>query len=760
MNSLTTFATHPLVENLGWTMLHFVWEGSALALSLGVVLLLLRGSSPNARYAASCVALLLLAAAPFLTYWHLNGSPSAIPQAPVLQDGSMLGEAGSSATSEPPATTADRVAMSRRADPVSVGRVSALQERLERLFAPILPWLALGWFLGVTVLSLRLLGGWLQAERLKRRRVTPVGEEWMARLEALRQCIGVARPVRLLNSALVETPVLIGWLKPVILLPMSTIVGLSTEQVEAILAHELAHVRRCDYLVSMCQSLVEVLLFFHPAVWWVSRQIRIEREYCCDDLAAEACGDKLRYAHALTGLELLRGPAPRLAMAADGASLLARVRRILSSSPEHERSAARWHGALVAAAAAVALAIAVLVSISDAGADSAIVIAAAQAAAEPAAPIADAPAPAPAQVSAETVPARRAELTAARKGVGVALIEFSRVGSADTLGEVSAQLFELVGQQLADTPSIRFVERDKLQRAMMELRLSQTGLIEPETATQLGRLTGARYLISGRLMRVDEGFLVTVRIIDSETSEVAALRHSSPEDMGVLALADGTAAKIIERLDALSVQPTTPASDDPYADDIRAIREMLAGRALPTLAVYVPESHIGTWVPDPAGENEMIRVLSEIGYPIVDVSTLMKREESTWWARLFRGRAEDGGGRETRLTIGGRSAGDIMHDKRIEKIRENADIFIVGEAFSEHAGESFGFRSCKARVEVKAIDTKTEAVAAASSKHAAGADIAELIAGKKALRDAGGQVGLELARALANRPATTRGESQ
>ena len=241
-----------------------------------------------------------------------------------------------------------------------------------------------------------------------------------------------------------------------------------------------------------------------------------------------------------------------------------------------------------------------------------------------------------------------------------------------------------------------------------------------------------------------------MRIIDTQTSEVAALRHLSPEADGVLALADGTVAKITERLNDVTAVQATAGDDDPYAGEIRRLRKLLEGRKLPTLAVCVPESHIGTWVPDPAGENEMIRVLSDIGYPVVDISTLMERESPSWWANLFHGPAEGREGTEARLTIGGRSAHEIMQNKRIAKVREKADIFIIGEAFSEHAGETHGFQSCRARVEVKAIDTRTESVAAALSKHAAGADIAELIAGKKALRTAGGQTGLELARKLAN----------
>ena len=126
-----------------------------------------------------------------------------------------------------------------------------------------------------------------------------------------------------LESTLVEVPMVIGWLRPVILLPVAATTGLSSEQLEAILAHELAHVARRDYLVNLLQSVVETLLFYHPAVWWVSNQIRVEREHCCDDIAVAVSGNVLVYARALTELEELRGrsPAPSLALGGDGGAL-------------------------------------------------------------------------------------------------------------------------------------------------------------------------------------------------------------------------------------------------------------------------------------------------------------------------------------------------------------------------------------------------------------------------------------------------------
>jgi HEAT repeat protein len=143
------------------------------------------------------------------------------------------------------------------------------------------------------------------------------------------------RPVLLLESALVRVPTVIGWLRPFILLPVGALTGLTTRQLEAIIAHELAHIRRHDYLINLLQAVVETLLFYHPAVWWVSRRIRQEREHCCDDLAVAVCGDPLIYARALLEMEQLRAAGPQLAMAANGGLLMNRIQRLVGAQTPH-----------------------------------------------------------------------------------------------------------------------------------------------------------------------------------------------------------------------------------------------------------------------------------------------------------------------------------------------------------------------------------------------------------------------------------------
>ncbi|MBC7821447.1 MAG: M56 family metallopeptidase, partial [Planctomycetaceae bacterium] len=218
--------------------------------------------------------------------------------------------------------------------------------RVESFLRPLIPWAVGVWLVGVGVLSLRLFASWWSVRRLRCRATQPAGESWQALLRQLSDRLRVTRPVKLVESALVEVPAVIGWLRPVILLPAIAMTGLTTEQLEALLAHELAHVRRHDYLVNLLQTIVETLLFYHPAVWWVSYRIRLEREHCCDDLAASVCGDRLSYAKALVAMEELRAPKVGLAMSSNGGSLLTRVARLLGRADQQRRPVG-WIAGLV-----------------------------------------------------------------------------------------------------------------------------------------------------------------------------------------------------------------------------------------------------------------------------------------------------------------------------------------------------------------------------------------------------------------------------
>ena len=218
------------------------------------------------------------------------------------------------------------------------------------------------WIAGVVMLTLRLFSGWMWVQRMKSRDARPVREGIETMGRRLMRRLHIGRAVRFLESKTVDVPTVIGWLRPVVLLPVSTLAGLTPRQVEAILAHELAHIRRHDYLVNLLQVVVETLLFYHPAVWWLSHRIRVERENCCDDLAVSLCGDPVAYAAALAELEGLRGSSGELALAASGGSLLQRIKRVLGA-PTHAGRAPGW------LAAGMALLLVAALSVSAASTD-------------------------------------------------------------------------------------------------------------------------------------------------------------------------------------------------------------------------------------------------------------------------------------------------------------------------------------------------------------------------------------------------------
>lgn len=201
-----------------------------------------------------------------------------------------------------------------------------------------MPWLVGLWLAGVAGMSLWHAGGWIALQRLKSLAARPAGADILARLTQLKGRLAITRPVRIAESAIVKAPIVAGWLYPVILLPAAVATGLSSAQLEAILAHELAHIRRHDYLANMLQVVIETLMFYHPAIWWLSRRVRIEREHCCDDIAVAVCGNRIDYAEALTNVAEMR--LAGAALAAGGANkqeLLARIGRLLGA-PGLERT--------------------------------------------------------------------------------------------------------------------------------------------------------------------------------------------------------------------------------------------------------------------------------------------------------------------------------------------------------------------------------------------------------------------------------------
>ncbi|HEV2802936.1 MAG TPA: M56 family metallopeptidase [Pyrinomonadaceae bacterium] len=343
--------THPVLQTLGWTLLHFVWQGALVALLYASVALALRRASANLRYAVACACMFLMLALPVATFLRLHtDAPARVSNRQAVET-AMAEPSGDSAAKRNVTNAPARLYANFLVVPDDEGASAPLQRWAESRFTSALPWLVLLWLAGALVLTLRLAGGWMLTERLKREPATvPLARDWRETLARLKRQLRVSRPVRLCESALVEVPTVIGWLRPVILVPATALTGLSAPQLEALLAHELAHIRRHDFLVNLFQSVVEIVLFYHPAVWWLSARVRVEREHACDDLAVSATGDVLLYARALTALETLRGHttnAPALAVAADGGILMQRIQRLIKVQPANTGRSPLLAGAAV-----------------------------------------------------------------------------------------------------------------------------------------------------------------------------------------------------------------------------------------------------------------------------------------------------------------------------------------------------------------------------------------------------------------------------
>ena len=330
----------PLFDAAGWALLHSLWQGALVAAAYACFAALVPRRAASLRYAGGVVALLLLLLLPVLT---AGLSPHAGRD---LFARESVGPEGAWAETERASAGAPRAGKEHAARASEGSQSSGVPAAAtwrgwaeERLTA-LLPWLVCAWLSGVLLLASRMVGAWLLVLRLKQSAAAvPRGfEELLARVSGR---LRVRRAVRLCRSALVEVPTVVGHLRPVILFPAGALLGLTPQQLEAVLAHELAHVRRWDYAVNLLQTAVETLLFYHPAAWWLSGRVRAEREHACDDAAVEATGgDALSYARALAALEQLRGvetPPAALALAANGGSLMQRIQRLVNRDTHTRR---------------------------------------------------------------------------------------------------------------------------------------------------------------------------------------------------------------------------------------------------------------------------------------------------------------------------------------------------------------------------------------------------------------------------------------
>ncbi len=343
-----------LAERLGWALLHSLWQGALVAVVLALVLQMLRNRSAASRHAACLLALIALAACVVGTAWRIPVKPSSVTAQTLATNTALRSEP--EITRAEPAATADTApglapSMDRAASAPSAPVLTFPHPWREHL-APWVPRISVAWMLGVFLLSLRHLLGWRRL-RAWQRRGHLARPELQRSFARLLQKFGRRAGVRLLESTEAAGPMLVGIFKPAVLLPLRVVSGLGAAEIEAILAHELAHLVRRDAWSHLAQIAIETLLYYHPAVWWIGRCARGERENAADDLALAVCTDRRVYAGALAHLAELRFGTSS-ALAATGGSLLARIRRIVHPVPA-EATASGWNLGVPLLLAALAL---------------------------------------------------------------------------------------------------------------------------------------------------------------------------------------------------------------------------------------------------------------------------------------------------------------------------------------------------------------------------------------------------------------------
>ena len=310
-------------EALGWTLIHFCWQAAAIALVYKLADLAIPRNRTQARYVLALVALLGMLSASIVTLAY---------QEAIHRQAAIATHSASAAT--PTVQIIPR--------PLAVMEMPSAPRQTVQFFASdVMPYLDAFWLVGVFCLTLRTIGGWWLIRKLRHSSLQKASHTLRIGLDRIRLQMGIPRFVDLRLSSRIAGPLTVGVIRPLILLPITALTSLSPEQLEVVLAHELAHIRRADYFWNILQTMIETLFFFHPAVWWISRRLREQRELCCDDIAVQTCQDPAVYAAALLRLEEERKMHLHLAMALDGnqsrVSLRARILRILGDPEEQPR---------------------------------------------------------------------------------------------------------------------------------------------------------------------------------------------------------------------------------------------------------------------------------------------------------------------------------------------------------------------------------------------------------------------------------------
>ncbi|MFK7906369.1 MAG: M56 family metallopeptidase [Chitinophagales bacterium] len=338
MNYLQNMFDESLVNAIGWTILHSIWQGAVVVVIVALLLSIFKNPSSKLKYNVYTSALFAVLACSLATFFYLHQNNETtvdwVIPIEIQNENNDIVEL----------VFLENIASETREAETSV---SAFFGDLSLMANDYMSLIVVLWLIGCLLFSIRFAGGFAYIQRLRKRDVFPVEAHWQKKMDIICTKIGLKKSIRLLESAAVQSPMVIGHFKPLILFPIGALTGLNPSQVEAILAHELAHIYRNDYLVNILQSFVEIVLFYHPAAWWLSNKMQATREHCCDDLAIDMCGDRMVYAKALTQIESLRlQQIPHLAAAFAGNgkedNLMARIQRLFSPNEKQFNFVDGW----------------------------------------------------------------------------------------------------------------------------------------------------------------------------------------------------------------------------------------------------------------------------------------------------------------------------------------------------------------------------------------------------------------------------------
>lgn len=292
MKILTDIVNDNVINALGWTLFHTLWQGFILAFVLGIILFILRYKSSNLRYIISLFSLTLIVG---LSIFNFTNNYSSKSMNKIQGKKSELKAANSQEDKTLFIDISNQVSEDNVLRNISGLELKNKLEGISKYF----PTIVYLWLIGIIIFQLKFLISYFYVNRLKRTNTGTVSNFWQIRFERIRKKLKLSKAVQFLESNLIKTPMVLGYFKPVILIPTELLTGMPSNQIESVIAHELAHIRRNDYIINVLQTVIETLFFFHPAVWYISAKIRDERENCCDDIAISLHNDSIAYAKAL-----------------------------------------------------------------------------------------------------------------------------------------------------------------------------------------------------------------------------------------------------------------------------------------------------------------------------------------------------------------------------------------------------------------------------------------------------------------------------